>query len=311
MTLWTRPTRLVLLATVLALIQFSASSCATSPRPETATQSAVAAPKYEALIVDGQSNHKIWPQTTQMIKSYLEATGLFSVAVATTPPEGSDLSGYRPEFSKYDVVVSNYNGAPWGADAKADFEKYVRDGGAYVSVHSANNAFPEWPAYNEMIGVGGWGDRNEKWGPYIRLRDGKFVHDNTPGVGGSHGIRHEFALDIREPDHPITRGLPVKWMHSNDELYDRLRGPAKNVTVLATAFSTKETEGTDEHEPLLMAITYGKGRIFHTALGHAIVSQQCVGFITTLQRGAEWAVTGDVTQAVLKDFPTATQVSVR
>ncbi len=311
MTLWTRPTRLVLLATVLALIQFSASSCATSPRPETATQSAVAAPKYEALIVDGQSNHKIWPQTTQMIKSYLEATGLFSVAVATTPPEGSDLSGYRPEFSKYDVVVSNYNGAPWGADAKADFEKYVRDGGAYVSVHSANNAFPEWPAYNEMIGVGGWGDRNEKWGPYIRLRDGKFVHDNTPGVGGSHGIRHEFALDIREPDHPITRGLPVKWMHSNDELYDRLRGPAKNVTVLATAFSTKETEGTDEHEPLLMAITYGKGRIFHTALGHAIVSQQCVGFITTLQRGAEWAVTGDVTQAVPKDFPTATQVSVR
>ena len=311
MTLWTRPTRLVLLPTVLALIQFSASSCATSPRPETATQSAVAAPKYEALIVDGQSNHKIWPQTTQMIKSYLEATGLFSVAVATTPPEGSDLSGYRPEFSKYDVVVSNYNGAPWGADAKADFEKYVRDGGAYVSVHSANNAFPEWPAYNEMIGVGGWGDRNEKWGPYIRLRDGKFVHDNTPGVGGSHGIRHEFALDIREPDHPITRGLPVKWMHSNDELYDRLRGPAKNVTVLATAFSTKETEGTDEHEPLLMAITYGKGRIFHTALGHAIVSQQCVGFITTLQRGAEWAVTGDVTQAVPKDFPTATQVSVR
>ena len=311
MTLWTRPTRLVLLVTVLALIQFSASSCATSPRPETATQSAVAAPKYEALIVDGQSNHKIWPQTTQMIKSYLEATGLFSVAVATTRPEGSDLSGYRPEFSKYDVVVSNYNGAPWGADAKADFEKYVRDGGAYVSVHSANNAFPEWPAYNEMIGVGGWGDRNEKWGPYIRSRHGKFVHDNTPGVGGSHGIRHEFALDIREPDHPITRGLPVKWMHSNDELYDRLRGPAKNVTVLATAFSTKETEGTDEHEPLLMAITYGKGRIFHTALGHAIVSQQCVGFITTLQRGAEWAVTGDVTQAVPKDFPTATQVSVR
>ncbi len=311
MTLWTRPTRLVLLATLLGLIQFSASSCATSPRPETATQSAVAAPKYEALIVDGQSNHKIWPQTTQMIKGYLEDTGLFSVEVATTPPEGSDLSGYRPEFAKYDVVVSNYNGAPWGADAKADFERYVHDGGAYVSVHSANNAFPEWPAYNEMIGVGGWGDRNEEWGPYIRLRDGKFVHDNTPGGGGGHGIRHEFALDIREPDHPITRGLPAKWMHSNDELYDRLRGPAKNVTVLATAFSTKETEGTDEHEPLLMAITYGKGRIFHTALGHAIVSQQCVGFITTLQRGAEWAVTGDVTQEVPKDFPTATQVSVR
>ena len=205
-----------------------------------------AAPKYKALIVDGQSNHKIWPQTTQMIKGYLEETGLFSVEVATTPPAGSDLSAYRPNFAKYDVVVSNYNGAPWGAEAKADFEKYVREGGAYVSVHSANNAFPEWPAYNEMIGIGGWGERNEKWGPYIRLREGQFVHDNTPGVGGSHGIRHEFALDIREPDHPITRGLPAKWMHSDDELYDRLRGPAKNVTVLATAFSTKDSKGTGE-----------------------------------------------------------------
>ena len=61
----------------------------------------------------------------------------------------------------------------------------------------------------------------------------------------------------------------------------------------------------------MMTITYGKGRIFHTALGHAIISQRCVGFITTLQRGAEWAVTGDVTQKVPNDFPTAAGVSVR
>ncbi len=295
MTLSARLARLALAAALLASLPVAVS----------------AAPKYKALIVDGQSNHKIWPQTTQMIKGYLEETGLFAVEVATTPPEGSELSDYQPDFAKYDVVVSNYNGAPWGAEAKAAFEKYVREGGAYVSVHSANNAFPEWPAYNEMIGVGGWGDRNEKSGPYIRLRDGKFVHDKTPGVGGSHGIRHEFALDIREPDHPITRGLPAKWMHSNDELYDRLRGPANNVTVLATAFSTKETEGSGEHEPLMMTITYGKGRIFHTALGHANISQRCVGFITTLQRGAEWAVTGNVTQKVPNDFPTAAGVSVR
>ncbi len=295
MTLSIRLTRLVLTAALLASLPLALA----------------AAPQYKALIVDGQSNHKIWPQTTQMIKGYLEATGLFAVEVATTPPEGSDLSGYRPDFAKYDVVVSNYNGARWGGEAKAAFEKYVREGGAYVSVHSANNAFPEWPAYNEMIGVGGWGDRNEKSGPYIRLREGKFVHDTTPGVGGSHGIRHEFALDIREPDHPIMRGLPAKWMHSDDELYDRLRGPAKNVTVLATAFSTKDTKGTGEHEPLMMTITYGKGRIFHTAIGHAIVSQRCVGFITTLQRGAEWAVTGKVTQEVPNDFPTAAAVSLR
>ena len=100
-------------------------------------------------------------------------------------------------------------------------------------------------------------------------------------------------------------------MHSNDELYDRLRGPAKNVHVLASAFSTVESEGTGEHEPILMAIQHGEGRVFHTTLGHALVSQRCVGFVTTFQRGAEWAVTGSVTQPVPDNFPTAESVSVR
>ena len=272
---------------------------------------ALAGPKYKVLVVDGQNNHKIWPQTTQMIKGYLEETGLFSVEVATTPSEGSDLSGYQPDFAKYDLMVSNYNGAPWGAKAKAAFETFMSEGGAYVSIHAANNAFPEWPAYNKMIGIGGWGNRDEKSGPYIRLRSEKFVRDNTPGIGGSHGIRHEFVVETRNLNHPITQGLPLKWMHANDELYDRLRGPAKNVTVLATAFSDKKTGGSGEHEPVMMTITYGKGRIFHTTLGHAIVSQQCVGFVTMLQRGAEWAVSGEVTQDVPKDFPTVAGVRLR
>ena len=52
-------------------------------------------------------------------------------------------------------------------------------GEVVVAVHAANNAFPEWPAYNRMIGLGGWGDRNEKDGPYIRWREGKVVRDTT------------------------------------------------------------------------------------------------------------------------------------
>jgi uncharacterized protein len=104
------------------------------------------------------------------------------------------------------------------------------------------------------------------------------------------------------------KGLPAKWMHAQDELYDSLRGPAQNMTVLATAFSEKSTGGTDKHEPLLMTLTYGKGRIFHTALGHYTDGVRCVGFIVTLQRGAEWAVTGKVKQKVPANFPDATTV---
>ncbi len=276
-----------------------------------ATCGAPVEPQYRALIVNGQNNHKIWPQTTQFLKTYLEETGLFSVEVATTPPAGESMEAFQPPFSNYDLVVSNYNGEPWSSQAMSDFEEFVGNGGAFVSVHAANNAFPEWQAYNEIIGIGGWGDRNEQNGPYIRLRDGNFVHDNSPGIGGSHGIQHEFPITIRDTEHPITQGLPETWMHAKDELYDRLRGPAKNLHVLATAFSTTETEGSGEHEPLLMTIQYGKGRIFHTALGHALISQRCIGFVTTFQRAAEWAVTGEVTQPVPEDFPSADEVRVR
>ena len=106
---------------------------------------------------------------------------------------------------------------------------------------------------------------------------------------------------MRDVDHPITRGLPEKWMHAKDELYGWLRGPAKNLTVLATAFSDPATKGTDRQEPILFTISYGKGRIFHTVLGHVggvapYPAIECAGFIVTLLRGAEWAATGDVTQ---------------
>jgi uncharacterized protein len=267
-----------------------------------------------ALIVDGQNNHD-FKSTTPHLKKMLEETGLFTVDVATSPGKGGDMSTFKPKFADYRVIISNYNGEPWSEETQQALVEFVRNGGGFVSVHAADNAFPKWKEYNEMIAVGGWEGRNEKSGPYLRLRDGKWVHDTTPGVGGSHGQQHAFVVDTRMPQHPIMAGLPAQWMHAKDELYDRLRGPAENVTVLASAMSSKETRGSGEHEPLLMVIQFGQGRVFHTALGHNngkdLTAQKCVGFISTLQRGTEWAATGKVTQKVPSDFPTSDKVSLR
>ena len=60
---------------------------------------------------------------------------------------------------------------------------------------------------------------------------------------------------------------------------------------------------------MIMTIDYGKGRVFHTPMGHADYSMRCVGFYTVLQRGTEWAATGMVTIPVPKNFPTADTVS--
>jgi type 1 glutamine amidotransferase len=268
------------------------------------------AASMKVLIIDGQNNHD-WKTTTPLFKQILEETGLFTVDVATSPPAKGDMKTFNPNFSAYRVIVSNYNGEPWSKETEEALVAYVRGGGGFVSVHAADNAFPQWKEYNEMIGLGGWGDRNEKSGPYLRLRDGKWTQDSTPGRGGSHGDQHAFVMDTREPTHPIMAGLPAQWMHAKDELYDRLRGPAEELTVLASAMAPKEKHGSGEHEPLLLVRSYGSGRVFHTALGHALDAIRCVGFATTLQRGTEWAATGKVTQKVPANFPTADKVSQR
>lgn len=267
--------------------------------------------KQKALIVDGQNNHGVWPKTTQMMKKYLEETGLFTVDVATTAPQGTD-ENFKPEFSKYNVVISNYNGANWPEATQKSFIEYVKNGGGFVVIHAANNSFADWKEYNEMIGIGGWGGRSEKSGPYVYLDEaGKVVRNEEKGSGGHHGPQHPFTVIVRDSEHPITKGMPREWLHAQDELYDKLRGPATSMNILATAFADPAKGGSGRHEPMIFTIEYGKGRIFHTPMGHADYSMECVGFIATLVRGTEWAATGKVTLPIPEDFPKADAVSQR
>lgn len=271
---------------------------------------AVAAPPYKALIVTGQNGHD-WKGTTPVLWRILEDTNLFTVDVATSPPKGADMSGFKPRFADYDVVVSNYAGDEWPEETKTALVDYVRGGGGLVIYHFALSAFPNWKEYNQMQGLGGWGKRDQTAGPYLRWRDGKIVRDDIPGPTGKHGPMQPFALDVREPNHPITKGLPPRFAHVPDELYGWLRGPGENLTVLATAFATTEGGGAGEHEPLLFTIEYGKGRVVQNALGHTAKELKSVAFIATFQRCVEWAATGNVTQQVPADFPGPDQPSVR
>ena len=193
--------------------------------------------KLSALIVDGQNNHN-WKATTPVLKAALEASGRFEVTVATAPPTQQGMADFKPDFAKHQVVVSNYNGGRWSRETSQALLDYVRGGGGFVVVHAANNAFGDWPEYNELIGLGGWGGRNEKSGPYVYFKDDREVRDaTTQGSGGSHGQQHEFLVTLRDPEHPIVKGMPRSWLHAKDELYDRLRGPARNMKVLATSYS--------------------------------------------------------------------------
>jgi hypothetical protein len=299
--------------------------------------------KIKVLIIDGQNNHS-WRATTPHLKKVLEACGRFTVDVATSPealhkpqpPRDNSVASrerfqralkeyeqrlpryrkameeFHPDIRKYDVVLSNYNGDKWSGKLQEDLDEALKSRKiGLVIVHAANNSFPRWPEYNKMIGMG-W--RNNNFGERLTVdKDGKPVHvPKGKGPGAGHGAQHAFLITVRDREHPITKGMPPAWMHTQDELYQGMRGPIEHVHLLATAFADKKKGGptsSNEHEPMIWTVTYGEGRVFHTPMGHDLPGMRCIGFITTLQRGTEWAATGKVTIPIPKNFPTATKTS--
>jgi len=281
-------------------------------------QAAWAAEPIKVLIVDGDNNHD-WPRATRILTEILFEAGKFTVDVATSPPADAPEEAWaqwRPPFEDYDVVVSNFNGGHksdslhWPVEVERALEDYVREGGGLVVFHSANNSFPNWAAYNRMIGLG-W--RTKDFGPSLIVDQEEHVLRLPAGEGRNpgHGPAHSFQITRLDPDHPITRGLPRRWMHPTEQLTHGQHGPAENVRVLTYAFS----RDTKENEVVDWVVPFGKGRVFVTMQGHlwrdqTDINLRCVGFRTILARGTEWAATGHLTSPVPKDFPTETETRV-
>ncbi len=253
----------------VCIAAFAASLCA-------------AAAPIRVLIFSGRNNHD-WRTTTPYLKKTLERAGRFDVRVDEEPAgtTAATLSGY-------DVLVLDYQGARWGAETEKAVEQFVRGGKGLVAVHAATYSFgglevlgdghkrtgirePAWTAYGDMLGA--------VWST------------EKPATG--HAPRHLFTVKITDVSHPIARGMDASFK-IHDELYNNFR-MRPNVHVIATAFDDPKNGGTGKDEPMLWTVNYGKGRVFHTALGHDVAAMQTSGFAATFARGVEWAATGAVT----------------
>ncbi len=275
--------------------------------------------RVRVLIVDGINNHD-WAAATHAITQILGGTGLFAVEASTTPPREASQdawNAWHPDFSAYDVVINNFNGGhladgiAWPSGVQTSLEKFVRGGGGLVSYHAANNAFLNWAAYNDMIGLG-W--RSKSFGKGIAISDDDKVVVLPKGTGmePGHPPRLDFAMHVRGVDHPITAGMPKVWLHPSEQLTHGQHGPAEGLTILTYAHSPV----SNQNEPMDWVRSYGKGRVYTTMLGHTWTGEpnpnlDCVGFQTLLARGVQWAATGTVTIPIPANFPGPDKVSLR
>lgn len=266
---------------VSALVPVLASFVCVPQQPAAAVAPAApaAAPALiRAAVITGENNHD-WAWTSREIAAALRETGRFEVLVVDQPAAWLADAPARLQRGELHVLVLDYNGKRWGDAAERGFVDAVAAGCGVSVLHAANNAFPGWADYERMVGL--------LW------RDGT-----------GHGSFHPFDIVVVDPHHPITRGMADLRLHP-DELYHRLVPAAgADYRVLLSAFSEPKTGGTGRHEPMGLVAQHGKGRIFHTPLGHVWTNTpqsraswadpQLRRFVA---RGTEWAATGAVTLA--------------
>lgn len=284
----------------------------------------VQAEKIKVAILTGQNNHA-WFKDTPVLKNILDKAGLFETTLLISPDKkdpdkAAKWQAFKPAFDGFDVVILNYNeksgGDVWPKHLQESFVAYIEKGGKAYSIHAANNAFNGWSEYEQMIGLL-W--RNKKAGKRVYFdADGKQqVMPAGEGPGSGHGRQHAYLVDTHDNDHPVFKGLPDQWMHAKDELYHGQRGPAENMTVLMSAFASKESGGTGVSEPIIWTVPYGEGLVMTNVMGHWWPNQEtgqalaCVGFQVVLTRSIEWLATGKVTLPMPDDFPTKDKVSMR
>ncbi|MFO0956115.1 MAG: ThuA domain-containing protein [Isosphaeraceae bacterium] len=193
------------------------------------------------LLSGGQRQHHGYRDQAFYLAGVLEDTGRYEV---TLNEDAALLT--TPALARYDIVVAladrrdpEFKYTEAQQKALLDF---VRAGKGYVSIHGADNAAPDWlPEWREMLGA-------------------VFSHDTKGGkYPDGKVLKGTYSIRITQPDHPITNGLDA--FQLKDELYYHLQMES-GVEPLAVA----QHDGKDW--PVAWTRDFGKGKVFHTPLGH-------------------------------------------
>jgi type 1 glutamine amidotransferase len=163
------------------------------------------------------------------------------------------------------------------AQQRLDLLSFVRDDGkGFVAAHSADTSFMSWPEFGDMLG-------------------GRFDQHPWNVV--------EAPVVVEDPSFPATKHFPSTF-NWRDEMYQTKDLSRDKVRVLLRLDASKldmtkaGVNRADGDFPLAWAKTYGKGRVFYSALGHDITSWDDPGIQKMYFEAIKWALglsEGDVT----------------
>jgi type 1 glutamine amidotransferase len=234
----------------------SSNGLAIEPDEDRASQAGLSLSKRVLIVTGEDYKGHHWQQTAPLLKLLIRQDPRLRVDVT------EDVNFLRDrKLSEYDVVVAHFKNYDPQVPGRAGYDnlaKFVEQGGGLVLIHFACGAFQEFKG--DFVQLAG-----RVWNPELRGHD-------------PHG---EFTVEMSQEDHPITRGLDA--FKTTDELYTCLDG-ATPITVLAQATSVIDKK----IYPMAFVLNRGKGRVFHTTLGHDAAAISAPGTAELIRRGTAW-----------------------
>jgi type 1 glutamine amidotransferase len=214
-------------------------------------------------------------------------TGEFTIEFSASP---LDLNADK--LAQADLVLFNSTTgrAPFSAQQRAEFERWLGCGGGFMGVHASADHNYGWPLYAELVGAQFEAHPQMATDPPVRV--------------------------LVEDDHAITAPWDDEFQ-IQDEIYRWRRDPraTQDVNVLLALDETTSHPGAYVHrQPLAWTKTFrGASRVYYTNLGHNESTWDLPEFRESLVAGIKWVAGGGscTTEAPSFRYPDAPRVPPR
>ena len=203
--------------------------------------------------------HSSIPTAEAVLQKLADQSGKWTVDFARNDEElmakttAEALEGYEG------VIFANTTGMLPLADP-AYFIDWIKDGHAFIGMHSATDTFKDFPEFVEMIG----------------------------GSFRSHGAQATVEALVEDPKHPATRHFTGSYI-VHDEIYLLNNYYREKVHLLLT-LDKHPNNKTPGHYPICWNKKIGKGRMFYTSLGHREDVWEASPYQKHIVGGIEWAL---------------------